>query len=102
MADIFDTPLGTDGFEFVEFAVPPGHAEAMHRYLCSMGFSATRRHRARAITLYRQGGVNFLLNEAPDPFASDFAAGFGHSVNITSFSRQTAYLRQSIDASVEN
>ena len=49
----FENPMGIDGFEFVEFAVPPGHAEAMHRYLCSMGFSATRRHKARAITLYR-------------------------------------------------
>ncbi|MBP7157387.1 MAG: 4-hydroxyphenylpyruvate dioxygenase [Thermomonas sp.] len=75
----FENPMGIDGFEFVEFAVPPGHAEAMHRYLCSMGFSATRRHRARAITLYRQGGVNFLLNEAPDSFASDFAAAHGPS-----------------------
>jgi 4-hydroxyphenylpyruvate dioxygenase len=75
----FDNPMGIDGFEFVEFAVPPGQADAMRAYLASMGFAATRRHQTRAITLFRQGGVNFLLNEEPDSFASAFAAAHGPS-----------------------
>jgi 4-hydroxyphenylpyruvate dioxygenase len=75
----FENPMGIDGFEFVEFAAPAGHADAMRRYLRSMGFSATRRHKTRAITLFRQGGVNFLLNEEPDSFAADFAAAHGPS-----------------------
>ncbi len=75
----FENPMGIDGFEFVEFAAPAGQADAMRAYLASMGFSATRRHRTRAITLFRQGGVNFLLNEEPESFASDFAAAHGPS-----------------------
>ena len=75
----FDNPMGIDGFEFVEFAAPEGQGAAMHDYLRRMGFSATRRHRSRAITLYRQGGVNFLLNEDRDSFASEFAAQHGPS-----------------------
>jgi len=75
----FDNPMGIDGFEFVEFAAPPGQADAMRTYLGNMGFSAIRRHRSRAITLFRQGGVNFLLNEEPDSFAADFAAAHGPS-----------------------
>ena len=70
----FENPMGIDGFEFVEFAAPAGQADAMHAYLRSMGFSAVARHKTRPITRYRQGGVNFLLNEDPDSFAADFAA----------------------------
>src|SRR3546814_15792546 len=58
--------MGIDGFEFVEFAAPEGQGEAMHDYFARMGFSAVLRHKTRPITVYRQGGVNFLLNE--DPF----------------------------------
>ena len=75
----FENPMGIDGFEFVEFAAPEGQGEAMHAYLRSMGFGATKRHKTRAITLYRQGGVNFLLNEEPASFAADFAAAHGPS-----------------------
>ncbi len=73
----FENPMGIDGFEFVEYAAPAGQAEALHAYFRSMGFSAVLRHRDRPITVYRQGGVNFLVNEDPDSFAADFAATHG-------------------------
>ncbi|MCK9537899.1 4-hydroxyphenylpyruvate dioxygenase [Dokdonella sp.] len=75
----FDNPMGIDAFEFVEFAAPTGQGEFMHDYLRRMGFTATMRHKSRAITLYRQGGVNFLVNEEPDSFAADFARAHGPS-----------------------
>ena len=68
-------PLGIHGFEFVEFAAPD--AAALHALFRNMGFTAVARHRSRAITLFRQGGVNFLVNEEPDSFASAFAAQHG-------------------------
>ncbi|WP_045770595.1 4-hydroxyphenylpyruvate dioxygenase [Xanthomonas albilineans] len=73
----FDNPMGIDGFEFVEFAAPAGQGERLHEYFRRMGFTAVLRHPHRAITVYRQGGVNFLVNEAPDSFAADFAAAHG-------------------------
>lgn len=73
----FDNPMGIDGFEFVEFAAPAGQGEALHGHLRRLGFAAVMRHRRRPITLYRQGGVNFLVNEDPDAFAADFAARHG-------------------------
>ena len=73
----FDNPMGIDGFEFVEFAAPVGRAGELHALFRRMGFSAVLRHRSRAITVYRQNGVNFLLNEDPDSFAADFAAEHG-------------------------
>src|SRR3546814_2369915 len=56
----FENPMGIDGFEFVEFAAPEGQGEAMHDYFARMGFNAVLRHTSRPITIYRQGGVNFL------------------------------------------
>jgi len=75
----FENPMGIDGFEFVEFAAPAAQAAAMHDLFKRMGFSAVLRHKTRAITVYRQNGVNFLLNEEPDSFAADFAAQHGPS-----------------------
>jgi 4-hydroxyphenylpyruvate dioxygenase len=68
-------PLGINGFEFVEFAAPD--PALLHALFPRMGFTAVARHRTRAITLYRQGGVNFLVNDQPDSFAADFAAAHG-------------------------
>ena len=73
----FENPLGIDGFEFVEFAAPEGQAELLHDYFRRMGFTAALRHKTRPITIYRQGGVNFLVNEDPDSFAADFARAHG-------------------------
>ena len=75
----FENPMGINGFEFVEFAAPEGQGARMRDYLEKLGFTAIARHRKRAITLFRQGTINFLLNEEPDSFASDFAAQHGPS-----------------------
>ncbi len=73
----FENPMGIDGFEFVEFAAPAGSSVDLHDYFRKMGFTAVMKHKTRPITLYRQGGVNFLVNEDPDSFAADFAAQHG-------------------------
>ena len=75
----FENPLGINGFEFVEFAAPKDQQDAMHAYLMNMGFSPVLRHKTRAITVYRQGGVNFLVNDDPDSFAAKFAEAHGPS-----------------------
>ena len=75
----FENPMGIDGFEFVEFAAPAGRAEELHTLFHKMGFTAVLKHKQRAITVYRQNGVNFLLNEDPNSFAADFAAAHGPS-----------------------
>lgn len=75
MGDPRANPMGTDGFEFVEFAAPD--PKLLHDVFGRMGFGAVARHRARPVTLYRQGGINFLVNETPDSFAAEFAAAHG-------------------------
>jgi 4-hydroxyphenylpyruvate dioxygenase len=73
----FENPMGIDGFEFVEFAAPAGQHELLRDQFTRMGFTAVLQHRTRPITVYRQGGVNFLVNEDPDSFAADFARAHG-------------------------
>jgi 4-hydroxyphenylpyruvate dioxygenase len=73
----FENPMGIDGFEFVEFAAPPGQAGQLHDYFRKMGFTQVARHKTRAISTYRQGDCTFLINEDPDSFAADFAAKHG-------------------------
>jgi 4-hydroxyphenylpyruvate dioxygenase len=75
----FENPMGIDGFEFVEFAAPAGRAGELHDLFKRMGFTAVLKHRTRPITVYRQNGVNFLVNEDPDSFAADFAKAHGPS-----------------------
>jgi 4-hydroxyphenylpyruvate dioxygenase len=75
----FDNPMGIDGFEFVEFAAPDGRAHELHDQFKRMGFVAVLKHKTRPITVYRQNGVNFLVNEDPDSFAADFAKLHGPS-----------------------
>lgn len=77
----FENPMGINGFEFVEFAAPAGEGPRMRDYLEKLGFTAVARHRERDITLFRQGTINFLLNEQADSFASDFAAKHGPSAS---------------------
>jgi 4-hydroxyphenylpyruvate dioxygenase len=71
----FENPMGVDGFEFVEFAAPD--ARLLHDLFPRLGFTPVARHKHRNITLYRQGGCQFLVNEEPGSFAADFAAKHG-------------------------
>ena len=75
MADLFENPMGLDGFEFVEFASPtPGVLEPVFEML---GFTAVAKHRSKNVTLYRQGDINFILNEEPRSHAAFFAEEHG-------------------------
>ncbi len=70
-----DNPAGTDGFGFVEFASP--EPAALHSLFRTMGFKPVARHRSKAITLYRQGDVDYLVNEEPGSHAVRFATAHG-------------------------
>ena len=76
-------PMGTDGFEFIEYAAPD--PQAMGALFERMGFTAVARHRHKNVTLYRQGGINFLINAEPDSFAQRFARLHGPSICAIAF-----------------
>jgi 4-hydroxyphenylpyruvate dioxygenase len=80
--------MGTDGFEFVEYAAPD--PEAMGALFERLGFSAIARHRHKKVTLYRQGEINFIVNAEPDSFAQRFARLHGPSICAIAFRVQDA------------
>src|SRR5690606_5614346 len=77
MADLFDNPMGTNGFEFVEFAGNDPHA--LDKVFRTLGFTPVARHRSKDVTLYRQGDINFVLNNEPKSPAYYFAEEHGPS-----------------------
>ena len=81
--DAWDNPMGTDGFEFIEYAAPD--PAAMGRAFEAMGFKPVARHRHKNVLLYRQGTINFLINAEPDSFAQRFARLHGPSVCAIAF-----------------
>jgi 4-hydroxyphenylpyruvate dioxygenase len=81
--ELWDNPMGTDGFEFVEYTGPdPVQLGVLFE---RMGFVAAARHRSKNVTLYRQGGVNFIVNAEPESFAQAFARLHGPSVCAIAF-----------------
>src|SRR5579862_6778189 len=81
--DLFDNPLGTDGFEFVEFTSPD--PERIARQFETMGFVAVARHRSKNVLRYRQGDINFILNMEPAGQAAQFREKHGPSANAMAF-----------------
>ncbi|MGH6932995.1 MAG: 4-hydroxyphenylpyruvate dioxygenase [Dongiaceae bacterium] len=82
-ADDSINPMGTDGFEFVEYTA--ADVDQLAALFEQLGFSAVARHRSKKVTLYRQGDVNFVLNAEPDSFAQAFARVHGPSVCAIAF-----------------
>jgi 4-hydroxyphenylpyruvate dioxygenase len=81
--DGWNNPMGTDGFEFVEYAAPD--TAALGRLFETLGFAAVARHRSKSVMLYRQGDVHFVVNAEPDSFAQAFARAHGPCVCAMAF-----------------
>jgi 4-hydroxyphenylpyruvate dioxygenase len=79
----WDNPMGTAGFEFIEYAAPD--PVAMGQLFERMGFTPIARHRRKNVLLYRQGGINFIVNAEPDSFAQRFARQHGPSICAIAF-----------------
>ncbi|HYZ61302.1 MAG TPA: TIM barrel protein [Acetobacteraceae bacterium] len=70
----------TDRIEFLEFAVDPPARAALAVWLRQLGFRRAGRHRSKDVELYRQGGINFVLNSEQDTAASEHFQLHGPSV----------------------
>lgn len=73
-------PIGTDGFEFVEYTAPkPEDLQKLRELFLLMGFSEVAKHRAKNVSLFRQGDINFILNGETTGPSAEFAATHGPS-----------------------
>jgi len=77
VADLFENPMGLDGFEFVEFTAPQkGILEPIFE---SMGFSKVAIHKSKQVELWRQGDISFITNYEPKSPAAYYAEEHGPS-----------------------
>ena len=77
MGDLFENPMGLDGFEFVEYsATERGLLEGVFK---TMGFSLVANHRSKDVALWRQGDINFIINYEPESPAYFYAKEHGPS-----------------------
>jgi 4-hydroxyphenylpyruvate dioxygenase len=83
MSDLWENPMNTDGFEFVEYTAPD--TEMLGKLFEEMGFRRVAQHRSKNVSLYRQGGVNFVVNAEEGSFGQRFAADHGPSACAMAF-----------------
>ncbi|MBL9072379.1 4-hydroxyphenylpyruvate dioxygenase [Tabrizicola sp.] len=70
-----ENPAGTDGFEFVEFAHP--NPDELRALFTRMGYALTARHKTKAIELWQQGDITYILNDVPGSHARRFVEEHG-------------------------
>ena len=79
----YENPMGTDGFEFVEYTAPD--IELLRDLFSKMGFPEVARHKRKNVTLHRQGDCNFVINAEPGSYAEDYAKAHGPSACAMAF-----------------
>ncbi len=101
MTDLFDNPMGTDGFEFVEYAAP--EPDRLRSLFAQLGFPTVARHRHKNVTLHRQGDINFIINAEADSFAQGFARAHGPCACAMAFRVKDAAfaLRRAVELGAE-
>ncbi|QYK41468.1 MAG: sugar phosphate isomerase/epimerase and 4-hydroxyphenylpyruvate domain-containing protein [Paracoccaceae bacterium] len=77
----FPAPAPVEGVEFIEFATDPDDAKSLELFLNSSGFEPAGRHVSKAVTLWRQGGVNILVNTETEGFAHSAYVAHGTTVS---------------------
>ena len=79
---LFDPPPvpALSGLSFIEFAADEASAATLATLVGQLGFRRIGRHRSKAVTLYRQGDINLIVNAQPDSFARQRFEAHGTSV----------------------
>lgn len=86
----WENPLGTDGFEFLEFATP--EADKLGSEFTKMGFELAAKHKEGDIRIYQQNDIRFIINSSPNSKAREFSDIHGPSVSAMGFRVKDAKL----------
>ncbi len=90
-------PMGLNGFEFCEFTSPdPDRLAAQFE---AMGFVPASTHPTKAVTRYKQGRINLLLNREDNGHAANFRREHGPSASAMAFRVENA--KAAYDAAIE-
>ncbi|MBI1775863.1 MAG: sugar phosphate isomerase/epimerase and 4-hydroxyphenylpyruvate domain-containing protein [Proteobacteria bacterium] len=69
-----------EGIEFLEFAMDEAQAPEFEQVLNGLGFAKVGIHRSKAVTRWRQGDINIVVNCDKEGFAHSFSITHGVSV----------------------
>src|SRR3954452_24294969 len=78
-----ENPMGTDGFEFVEYTAPD--IELLRSLFTKMGVPEVARHKSKNVTLHKQADCNFIINAEPGSYAEEYAKAHGPSACAMAF-----------------
>jgi 4-hydroxyphenylpyruvate dioxygenase len=78
-----ENPMGTDGFEFVEYTAPD--PELLRDLFTKMGFPAVARHKRKNVTLHKQQDINFIINSEEGSYAEEYGDAHGPSACAMAF-----------------
>lgn len=76
-------PVGLDGMEFIEYT--SADPETLGKLFEKLGFKKVAIHKNKKVDLFRQRGINFILNKEPKSFAEKFHQEHGPSICATGF-----------------
>jgi len=97
-ADLFDNPMGLQGFDFVEFVSP--EPELVEELFRNLGFTHIANHRSKDVALFRQGDINLILNREPKSHGSYFLGEHGAGACSMGFRVKNA--QQAYELAIEN
>jgi 4-hydroxyphenylpyruvate dioxygenase len=75
-----DARIASQGVEFLEFCASKEEAEQLGQMLHTLGFAKTHRHVRKAVSRWRQGDINIVVNCEPEGFAHSYDTVHGASV----------------------
>lgn len=81
--ETWENVAGLDGIEFVEYASK--EPEKLAALFEQFGFTKIGKHKTKDVTLFRQGAMNFIINNEPGTFAAKFCEQHGPSICAMGF-----------------
>jgi len=93
-----NNPCGLNGFAFLEFAGPNGNQ--LHDQFKQMGFQVIAAHTSQPITLYQQGDIQFIVNEAKNSQPEQHAKTHGPGACAMGFKVRNA--KQAFDYAIKH
>jgi 4-hydroxyphenylpyruvate dioxygenase len=81
--DSYANPAGTDGIPLIEFSAED--VTPVGNLLSRLGFKPIADHRTLAVSLWRQGEIDILLNSDPSTYGVHFAKAHGPCISAISF-----------------
>ena len=62
--------IAVEGVAFVEFTIDEAEAPQLEALIASLGFHKAAKHKTKSVTVFRQGGINLVVNTESRGFAA--------------------------------